>query len=520
MVSTGSAAVQGTGVSLVEAPRRRGRSPLVLSVFVGAHEGNVVELLAIEASPFLAKLLPSAFFSIFGGVAIAAGLRSHSFSVTRFRLGGTRWPLRPGLGKAAAGVDRARVLHPGLAVHQAASEDRYALAGTDGPHITARHVRSHANSQERVAVVGDNSERLQSAARTMEGPSMDWSEPHATLRPQAQGTDRPSVAGKGGRYKTRENIVYHNCKVHAPDGSLMFRCSRKKLEWYLDRGLAAPLAEDGAAGTSPGGGAGGAVTSVVLLFEPAGPGRARPEDEFYLEDRANVCVGCGRGHVDGGLTVHHVVPSQYRRHLPAEVKSHSSHDCLPLCCACKAAYESRANGLRLDLARRYDAPLAGKGLVALLPGAARARNAAGALLRHRAQIPPERLAELWDTVVRYVRGDDSGAPPPSAGTGGPSPKQRRAAAAGGPPPAEEDCAPLSDAELQVLADAPLVVKVDGFRDHGEIVASHILGACSSLGSPQPLVDFVQMWREHFLFHVRPRFLSPTWKISNPAYNHY
>ncbi|KAF3575892.1 hypothetical protein DY000_02035046 [Brassica cretica] len=98
--------------------------------------------------------------------------------------------------------------------------------------------------------------------------------------------------------------VYHNCRIYANDGRLLCYCDRRKLEWYMSRGLAKLVEED--------------PLAIMLLFEPKG----RPEDEgndFYIQSKKNICVGCGEG--DHYLR-YRIIPSCYRVHFPEHLKSH------------------------------------------------------------------------------------------------------------------------------------------------------------------------------------------------------
>lgn len=47
-----------------------------------------------------------------------------------------------------------------------------------------------------------------------------------------------SVRKKTAAYMTRQSPLYHNCQLLAPDGSLLSTVDKKKVEWYLQRGLA------------------------------------------------------------------------------------------------------------------------------------------------------------------------------------------------------------------------------------------------------------------------------------------
>ncbi|KAI9243532.1 hypothetical protein BY458DRAFT_561194 [Sporodiniella umbellata] len=62
---------------------------------------------------------------------------------------------------------------------------------------------------------------------------------------------------------------------------------RKKAQWYLNRDLASLVPNE--------------PKSIQLNFEAKGNGHK--EGDYMVEDRTNMCVGCG---ATGGLTLHHV----------------------------------------------------------------------------------------------------------------------------------------------------------------------------------------------------------------------
>ena len=134
--------------------------------------------------------------------------------------------------------------------------------------------------------------------------------------------------------------IYHNCRVLSPEGIEMFRCHRKKFNWYIQKGLAAlePNSTD----------------TIRLKFKPNGLGWAG--DHYYLQDRENKCCCCGS---NNRLTKHHVVPYCYRREFPDSIKDSNYYDVLPLCVDCHTVYEKHATEKKKTLAERYDAPLQG-----------------------------------------------------------------------------------------------------------------------------------------------------------------
>lgn len=127
--------------------------------------------------------------------------------------------------------------------------------------------------------------------------------------------------------ETRNNILkkenYGDWKVFHPSGKLMFLCSEKKAKWYLDRDLAV-ITED---------------KQVMLKFEPAGLG----EDEDGLIGRANICVGCGS---EDSLTRHHIIPREFRKFFPEELKARNSYDVMLLCRECHDEYEVHSKKLK------------------------------------------------------------------------------------------------------------------------------------------------------------------------------
>ncbi|KAI9151021.1 hypothetical protein H9P43_009636 [Blastocladiella emersonii ATCC 22665] len=306
----------------------------------------------------------------------------------------------------------------------------------------------------------------------------------------------------------RQRPLYENCSVYAPDGvTLLFRCARKKVNWYLSRDLARPLGD-----TDP--------PSIALTFTPAGSGRAA--DAWYLESKTPHCVICGTP--DSLITVS-VVPHQYRRHLPLCVKSHSNLDTLPVCIPCHAAYDAQVRKACATLAAHYGVPLEGTPWIAASQQVRSARKAAGALLNPRAKIPEQACAELWGKV-RAVLGDGE----------------------------------IAEHDLRALAESKDVVRGPGFVEHGEAVvravlaeraravfATHGVPDTLEMGTGQkppsangahgptgkvgvvrpvplpadqdPVVAFVVMWRKHFLAVARPQCMSLHYDVHADVFNH-
>lgn len=135
---------------------------------------------------------------------------------------------------------------------------------------------------------------------------------------------------------SRSNTIYGNCEVYSPQNELMFRCEEKRINWYLDRDLAVKIKDD--------------PISIRLTFQPKGKGE---KNEILKLDRKNICVVCGETDLSK-LTKHHVVPQEYRKHFPEDIKSHSSIFVMPLCKDCHELYEAEfAQEIKRELEAQY-----------------------------------------------------------------------------------------------------------------------------------------------------------------------
>lgn len=203
--------------------------------------------------------------------------------------------------------------------------------------------------------------------------------------------------------------VYHNCRIYAGDGRLLCFCDRKKLEWYIKRGLAEDMNEE--------------PPAIRLLFEPKG----RPEDEnneFYISRKSNRCVGCGES---SHYLRYRIIPSCYRQHFPEHLKSHRSHDIVLLCVDCHEVAHKAAEKHKREIVVQFGVPLfahrvvdggnetAGSNEVSFVAeGESRGvsplqlRTAAMALTRHGPTMPVERRKQLEEILKTYYGGREIG----------------------------------------------------------------------------------------------------------------
>ncbi|MFA7219163.1 MAG: hypothetical protein WC119_01415 [Synergistaceae bacterium] len=257
----------------------------------------------------------------------------------------------------------------------------------------------------------------------------------------------------------RKQPIYGNCKVQAPDGELMFRCLEKRANWYLKRGLATIIDDD--------------PLTIRLNFEPNGRG----ETLAHLKtDRENKCVVCGSTEMST-LTRHHLIPHQYRRYFPDELKEHNSGLIVPICIECHEMYEHEyALKLKNEIAIEYDAvthPIKKQGVKF------RAEKYILALLRHRRNMPKDRIDELRDLLVKDLNS-----------LGQKITKK------------DLDAESLEN-YLELLKSEAEVITYQ----HGQIVVDR----CKDLEA------FSRRWVEHFLISMNPKFMPDYLKIQNLLY---
>ncbi|XP_064920469.1 exonuclease 3'-5' domain-containing protein 2 isoform X3 [Columba livia] len=151
----------------------------------------------------------------------------------------------------------------------------------------------------------------------------------------------------GVGYSARKSPLYDNCFLHAPDGQPLCTCDRKKAQWYVDKGIGELISTD--------------PFVVKLRFEPSG----RPESQvdYYLTVKENLCVVCGKRE---SYIRKNIVPHEYRRHFPIQMKDHNSHDVLLLCTSCHAISNYYDNHLKQQLAEEFGAPIGSEEGVRLL----------------------------------------------------------------------------------------------------------------------------------------------------------
>lgn len=260
-------------------------------------------------------------------------------------------------------------------------------------------------------------------------------------------------------YKTvRKKPLYENCKLYAPDGTLLCTCNKRKINWYINNNLAEPVVQDE-----------GAPLAAKLLFEPSG----KPLDgtDFYCQDKLNECCCCSR---TDELVRKNVIPKEYRKHLPNQFKDRQSHDVVLLCVQCHCSSNMFDNIMREELATQHGIPINYKNnFMVINRTKSSVRAAAKALTATNNKIPEERKEVLKHTITEYL---------------------------GHEPTSEE----IVELKFIPVNDVKYVGTVP---DHGSEVVKRVI-------EQGTVEEFIVRWRNFFLSSMKPGYLPTGWSVNH------
>lgn len=278
---------------------------------------------------------------------------------------------------------------------------------------------------------------------------------------------------------SRKNEIYGNCKVYSPEGNLMFLCVDKKVDWYLERNdevTGEPLAVEIKH-----------INSVInffmtlfcikpkdrkiqLMFQPKNEGNKG--DKYSLSKKKNKCVVTG-SEVLSTLTTHHITPYCYRKCFPDEYKSANSHDIVPIRSNEHYSYERKADELKIKLAKKYKAPITG--LSTVNHTLFYAIKSAHALKHHSEKMSKEKMNGHKEKIRAY--------------TGKKNVTQK-----------------IINNLIEISYD-----EAKKMKSHGELVVEKLV-----LEGPDAIQAFVEMWRQHFLDTMNPKYMPKYWDVKRPA----
>lgn len=307
--------------------------------------------------------------------------------------------------------------------------------------------------------LGQRCEKINAEAlESQQKPRNRKAKPDGMVSGNNQGRDPRKHKRKplGVGYSARKSPLYDNCFLQAPDGQPLCTCDRRKAQWYLDKGIGELVSKE--------------PFVVRLQFEPAG----RPESpaDYYLLIKENLCVVCGK--TDTYIRKN-IIPHEYRKHFPIEMKDHNSHDVLLLCTSCHAISNYYDNHLKQQLAKEFQAPIGSEDGLRLLEDLElrQVRSGARALLNAES-LPAHRKEELLHTLREFYNTDI-----------------------------------VTEEMLQEAASLETRIYNESYVPHGlKVVQRYTEGGLRSL------MQLESRWRQHFLDSMQPKHLPQQWSVDH------
>ncbi|XP_069773250.1 exonuclease 3'-5' domain-containing protein 2 isoform X4 [Narcine bancroftii] len=170
-----------------------------------------------------------------------------------------------------------------------------------------------------------------------------------------------------------------------------------------------------------------------------------------------------------------IVPHEYRKHFPIQMKDHNSHDVLLLCTACHAASNCYDNILKQQLAKEFSAPIGCEESVRIWedPVRRQVRSGARALL-HADSLPDTRREELQDILRAFFNVET-----------------------------------LTEELVEEGTELETRIFNENHVPHGLKVTQ----ACA-VGGLRALMSLEKRWRQHFLDYMQPQHLPPLWSVDH------
>ena len=193
------------------------------------------------------------------------------------------------------------------------------------------------------------------------------------------------------------------------------------------------------------------IYDVRFKFKPKGLGNNG--DDFHLSEKEPVCVVCGEKEASK-LTKHHIIPYMFRKFLPDELKNYNSYDVVIICNEHHSAYEKHANDLKDIIFEEY-------GIKHHTNNYKRLKKLSKTLLNYKNRIPKERITEIKNEIEK-----------------------------------------ISGIKFSKIRKAKLLEWSEDVNV-GEAVVQKITD----------YQKFFERWRQHFLDHAKPKFMSEHWVVN-------
>lgn len=278
-----------------------------------------------------------------------------------------------------------------------------------------------------------------------------------------------------------KGLNLENWEVYHPNGKFMFVTGESKAEWYLNnrnKKTNKPLAIKIGEG------------KIKLQFQPNGTGYDG-NDVFGLSPRIVQCVVTGK---KNNLQRHHIVPYCYRTHLPEEYKSKNHHDVVLIRYDQHQKYEREADKFKDKIAEMFDVKTLKEynieytKLLTNFHSKERLQTISRlfSLFNAYGKIPKDKIIENLNYVADHLGMD------------------------------REQIFSYNYIQLYKLY---AIIKdqyydeFDELKNLNKLEYDHGYNVVQKLKTHQDIVDFVKMWRAHFIQTMKPKYMPKGWSVN-------
>jgi len=269
-----------------------------------------------------------------------------------------------------------------------------------------------------------------------------------------------------------KNLNAENWEVYHPNGTHMFTCGEKKATWYLERDLAVRTTDG----------------KIMLTFEPKGTG-FEDDEVFGKSVRETICVVTG---IPDDLQRHHIVPYCYRTYFPEQYKSKNHHDVVLINHENHSEYEQEATRYKDIIAGIYGVKTINE-LNVEYTGKLREIGRNNAILLNNIHSIFKTYGKVSDKVrlekLRQIS------------------KTIKI-------PFETICTYnyIQLYKLYTLLSDDHVKKQTDFKQNYRMLYDHGYHIVQKLDTEEKIMEFVKLWRTHFIETMNPEFMPNGWSI--------
>jgi len=269
-----------------------------------------------------------------------------------------------------------------------------------------------------------------------------------------------------------KNLNSENWKVYHPSGRHMFTCGEKKANWYLDKNLATITGSK----------------QIQFNFEPKGNG-FEDNEEFGRGMRESRCVVSG---IKTHLQRHHIVPYCYRQFFPEKFKSKNHHDVVLINDKKHSEYEQMANEYKDEIARIYDVKTISE-LNIDYTAKLRENGKDGSLLLNNIHSLFRNYNKMPEEVkinkLVYIS-ENSNLPYNTL----------------------INLNYIQLYKLYLLLTDEHITNTQQFKGENRYMYEHGYYVIQKLDTEEKIIDFVKLWRNHFINTMQPEYMPYGWSV--------